>query len=341
MSTTVNDAAVTGITIPVTMQAVVQDTYGSADVLHTKTIAVPEIKDDEVLVRVHAAGVDRGTVHMTTGKPYAMRAVTGLRRPKRRVAGFDLSGTVVGVGSKVTRFSVGDEVFGIGRGSFAEYAAAKETKLAAKPPRLTFEQAAAVPVSGLTAIGAVREVGKIEAGQKVLIIGASGGVGSYAVQLAKAVGAEVTGVCSTSKVELVRSLGADHVIDYEQSDYAAGGKRYDVIINIGGNSPRPKIRGVIERKGTIVLVGAEGAGQFTGMGRAFKMAMLSPFVPDRALLLIAKEHFSGLEQLAEIIDAGQVTPSVGRTFALEDASTAVGMVDAGKARGKYVIAIRS
>lgn len=338
MSVTKSDSIVTEpMSIPATMQAVVQDTYGSADVLHAGTIAVPRIEDDEVLVRVHAAGVDRGTVHMTTGKPYAMRAVTGLRRPKRRIAGFDLAGVVVALGAKVTRFSVGDEVFGIGRGSFAEYAAAKEIKLAAKPRRLSFDQAAAVPVSGLTAIGAV--TGRIEVGQKVLIIGASGGVGSYAVQIAKAMGAEVTGVSSASKAELVRSLGADHVIDYETDDYAAHGKRYDLILDIGGNSPRKKLRSVVERTGTIAFVGGEGAGQFTGMGRQLRAVLLSPLVPERNVLVMAKEHFAGLEQLAELIDAGDVTPSIGQTFALADAPVAVAMVDAGQARGKLVIRV--
>lgn len=339
MSATIHDTTDTQTSIPATMQAIVHDTYGTADVLHAATIAVPTIKDDEVLVRVHAAGVDRGTVHMTTGKPYAMRAVTGLRRPKNRVAGFDLSGVVVAVGAGVTRFAVGDEVFGIGRGSFAEYAAAKETKLAAKPKRLSFELAAALPVSGLTAIAALSD--RIDGGQKVLVIGASGGVGSYVVQIAKAAGAEVTGVCSTSKVDLVRSLGADHVVDYEKDDFAAHGMRHDLIIDIGGSSPRKKLRSAVERRGTIAFVGGEGAGQLTGMGRQLRAAMLSPFVPDRSVLVMAKEHFSGLEQLVELVDSGDLTPSIGHTYALADAAAAVAAVDAGQARGKLVITIRT
>ena len=226
-----------------TMRAIVQDTYGSADVLRLETIPTPQIADNEVLVRVHAAGLDRGTWHFMTGKPYLMRIMGfGFRGPKNRVAGLDVAGTVVAVGSAVTRFAAGDEVFGASRGSFAEYAAAREDKLAHKPANCTFEQAAVAGISALKALQALRDAGRVEAGQKVLIIGASGGVGSYAVQLAKAFGAEVTGVCSTAKLDLVRSLGADHVIDYTKHDFADGSERYDLILDIAGNPALSRLR---------------------------------------------------------------------------------------------------
>src|SRR5437588_2099428 len=219
------------------MRAIVQDAYGSADVLRLAETDKPAIAASEVLVEVRAAGVDRGTGHLLAGQPYLMRIIGfGFSRPKQRVPGLDVAGTVVEVGSGVSRFRRGDEVFGIARGSFAEYAAAREDKLVHKPAGISFEQAAVVAVSGLAAIQGL-QAGRVQAGQKVLIIGASGGVGTYAVQLAKAFGAEVTGVCSTGKVDLVRSIGADHVIDYTQEDFAEGENRYDLILDIGGNSP--------------------------------------------------------------------------------------------------------
>ena len=225
------------------MQAIVRHQYGSADVLRVEEIDRPTISPDEVLIRVHAAGMDRGTWHLMAGMPYLFRLMgPGLRKPKNPVLGLDVAGTVVAVGSDVTRFKVGDEVFGISRGSFAEYAAAREDKLAHKPANLTFDQAAVVAISGLTALQSLLDVGRLQAGQHVLIVGASGGVGSYAVQIAKASGAEVTGVCSTAKVDLVRSLGADHVIDYTRKDFATGPQRYDLILDIGGNSPLRRLR---------------------------------------------------------------------------------------------------
>ena len=224
------------------MRAITQDTYGSSETWRLTDIERPEIDAHEVLVRVHAAGLDRGTWHSMTGRPYLMRIMGfGLRAPKNRVPGLAVAGTVERVGATVTRFAVGDEVFGVSRGSFAEYAAAREDKLARKPSDLTFEQAAAVPISATTAIQGLR-AGRIEAGQEVLIIGASGGVGTYAVQLAKAFGAEVTGVCSTAKVGLVRSLGADHVIDYTKDDFMDGSSHYDLILDIGGNTRLSHLR---------------------------------------------------------------------------------------------------
>jgi len=225
------------------MRAIVRDTYGPADILELRDIATPEIADDEVLVRVHAAGVDRGVWHVMTGLPYPIRlAGYGLRAPKNPVPGADVAGVVEAVGTAVTRFQPGDEVFGIAKGSYAEYARAPVDKLAAKPANLTFEQAAAVAISGLPALQGLRDHGKLRPGQKVLIIGASGGVGTYAVQLAKAFGAEVTGVCSTTKVDMVRSIGAHHVIDYTHHDFAEGDQRYDLVLDIGGNSSLSRLR---------------------------------------------------------------------------------------------------
>ena len=251
----------------VTMSAILQDAYGTADTWHAGQIAVPEITDKEVLVQIAAAGLDRGTWHLMTGLPYLGRVAFGIRKPKNPVPGRDLAGTVAAVGSSVTRFSVDDTVFGIGLGSFAECAAAREDKLARTPTNLTLEQAAVVPISGLTALHALRDAGHVEAGQNVLIVGASGGVGSYAVQIAKSFGANVTGVCSTAKVDLVRSLGADQVIDYTQADFAHGTEHYDLIIDIGGSSPLSRLRRALTHTGVLVIVGGEGGGKLTGMGR--------------------------------------------------------------------------
>ena len=258
------------------MRAITQDRYGSSEAWQLTDIDQPEIEAHEVLVRVRAAGLDRGTWHSMTGRPYLMRIMGfGLRAPKNRVAGLAVAGTVVAIGSTVTRFAVGDEVFGVSRGAFAEYAAAREDKLARKPSNLTFEQAAAVPISATTAIQGLR-AGRIQPGQNVLIIGASGGVGTYAVQLAKAFGAEVTGVCSTAKTGLVRALGADHVIDYTEEDFTEGAGRFDLILDIGGNTRLSRLRKTLTPKGTLVIVGGESKGNWTGgFGRSLRAPVLS------------------------------------------------------------------
>src|SRR5690242_12506831 len=256
-----------------TMRAIVQHRYGTGpeEVLKLDRIATPVIAANEVLVRVRAAGVDRGTWHLMAGQPYLMRLLGfGLRGPKDPVPGLDVAGTVVATGADVTRFRAGDEVFGIARGSFAEYAAARAGKLAHKPAGLSFEQAAAVAVSGLAALQGLR-AGRIHAGQKVLVIGASGGVGSYAVQLAKAFGAEVTGVCSTGKTDLVRSIGADHVIDYTRGDFADGRRHYDLILDIGGNSRLARLSPALPPTGTLVIAG--GDGKWTGISRQLRALM--------------------------------------------------------------------
>jgi NADPH:quinone reductase-like Zn-dependent oxidoreductase len=322
------------------MRAIVQREYGTADVLHVAEIDRPVIEAGEVLVQVEAAGLDRGTWHLMAGLPYAARLVVGLRAPKNAVPGLDLAGVVVAVGSSVTRFQPGDEVFGVGKGSFAEFAAAREDKVARKPSNLTFEQAAAVPVSGMTALRGLCDTGRLEAGQKVLIVGASGGVGSYAVQIAKALGAEVTGVSSTGKLDLVRSIGADHVIDYTRDDFADGEKRYDLILDIGGNSTLSRLRRALTPKGTLVIVGGEDRGRWIGMDRQLRALALSPFVGQRLTMLGPKEHYTVLERLTELIEDGKVVPAVERTYPLAEMPDAMRDLRAGRARGKLVITIR-
>jgi NADPH:quinone reductase-like Zn-dependent oxidoreductase len=323
------------------MKAVVQDTYGSTDVLELCDIDKPEIADDEVLVRVHAAGVDRGVWHLMTGLPYPIRlAGYGLRAPKTPVPGMDVAGVVEAVGKDVTRFQSGDEVFGIGKGAFAEYARAPEDKLAPKPANLTFDQAAVVAISGLPALQALRDKGRVEPGQKVLIIGASGGVGTYVVQLAKAFGGEVTGVCSTTKVDLVRSLGADHVIDYTREDFAAGEQRYDLILDIGGNASLSRLRRVLAPKGTLVIVGGEAGGRWLGgLDRQLRALLLSRFVGQKLTTFISKENHQDLLVLKELIEAGKVTPVIDRTYPLAEVPQAIRYLEQGHARGKVVITV--
>ena len=323
------------------MKAIVQDTYGSADVLELRDIDQPEIADDEVLVRVHAAGVDRGVWHLMTGLAYPIRlAGYGLRAPKTPVPGMDLAGVVEAVGKDVTRFQPGDEVFGIGKGAYAEYARAPEDKLVPKPANLTFEQAAAVAISGITALQALRDKGRVAAGQKVLVIGASGGVGTYAVQLAKAFGAEVTGVSSTTKTDLVRSIGADHVIDYTRDDFADGRHHYDLIIDIGGNSSLARLRSALTPEGTLVMVGGEGGGRWLGgLDRQLRAVLLSPFVSQKLTLQVPSENAADMLVLTELIEAGKVTPAIDRSFPLSEAPKAISYVEEGHARGKVVVTV--
>jgi NADPH:quinone reductase-like Zn-dependent oxidoreductase len=321
------------------MRAIVQKAYGSAAVLRLAEIERPQIAANEVRVEVRAAGVDRGTWHLMMGQPYLMRILGfGFRRPKNPVPGRDVAGTVVEVGSAVTRFKRGDEVFGISRGSFAEYAAAREDKLDHKPAKLSFEQAAVVPISALTALQGLRDAGHVRSGHDVLIIGASGGVGTYAVQLAKAFGAEVTGVCSAAKVELVRSIGADHVLDYTKDEFADGSHRYDLILDIGGNSRLSRLRRALTPKGTLVIVGGEGA-KWAGMGRQMHALVLSPFVSQRLTMFVNKERHTDLEALRPLIEEGRVTPTVDRTYPLAEVPDAMRHLEAGHARGKISITI--
>jgi NADPH:quinone reductase-like Zn-dependent oxidoreductase len=323
------------------MKAIVQDTYGSTDVLELRDIDKPEIADDEVLVRVHAAGVDRGVWHLMTGLAYPIRlAGYGLRAPKTPVPGMDLAGVVEAVGKDVTRFQPGDEVFGIGKGAYAEYARAPENKLAPKPANLTFEQAAVVAISGLTALQGLRDQGRVAAGQQVLIIGASGGVGTYAVQIAKALGAEVTGVCGTTKTDLVRSIGADHVIDYTRDDFADGKHHYDLILDIGGNSSLSRLRRALTSTGTLVLVGGEGGGRWLGgLDRQLRALLLSPYVSQKLKMKVPSENYEDMLALKELIEAGKVTPVIDRTYPLTEAAQAIRYMEEGHARGKVVITV--
>lgn len=324
-----------------TMRAIVQDRYGAADVLRLARVARPQIAEDEVLVHVRTAGLDRGTWHMMAGRPYLLRVLGfGFRAPKNQVLGLDVAGTVAAVGSAVTRFSTGDEVFGISRGSFAEYAAVREDKLSRKPVNLTFDQAAVVPISAGTALQALTDAGKVRPGQRVLIIGASGGVGSYAVQLAKAFETEVTGVCSSAKLDLVRSLGADHVVDYTRQDFADGTTRYDLILDIAGNASLSRLRSALTPTGTLVIVGGEEGGRWTGgFGRSLRAPLLSPFVPQRMTMLASKERASDQERLTTLIEAGKITPSIDRTYPLDRVPEAMLHLEAGDVRGKLAITI--
>jgi NADPH:quinone reductase-like Zn-dependent oxidoreductase len=322
------------------MKAIVQDRYGSPDVLQLRDIDKPVVGDDEVLVRVHAAGVDQGVWHLMVGEPYLMRvAGVGLRAPKNPVAGHDVAGSVEAVGGNVTAFQPGDEVFGVCRGSFAEYASARADRLDPKPANLSFEQAAAVPTSGATALQGVRDKGKVRPGQRVLIIGAGGGVGTFAVQLAKAYGAKVTGVCSTSKTDLVRSIGADHVIDYTREDFADGRTRYDAILDIAGNRSLSHLRRALTPDGTLVIVGGEGSGKVLGIERQLRALMLSPFVRQKLGTWVATVRKDDLRVLHEFLEAGTVTPVVDRTFPLSEAPEAIRYMRKGLARGKVVITV--
>jgi NADPH:quinone reductase-like Zn-dependent oxidoreductase len=330
----------TPVPVPTTsMRAVMHETYGAAEVLQVGQTARPVPGPQELLVRVHAAGLDRGVWHTMTGTPHAGRLAFGLRRPKNPILGLDVAGTVVTLGPGVTRFSEGDEVYGFGQGTFAQYTVANQDKLSRKPVNVTFEQAAAVPVSAATALQAM-DAGRVHAGQTVLVIGASGGVGTYAVQLAKALGAEVTGVCSTTKMDLVRSLGADHVIDYTSDDFADGTHRYDVIIDIAGNPTIKRLRRALKPAGTIVIVGGEAGGPLTGsMDRQLRAVTLSLFIRQRLTMFVAKQRSSDLERLTGLIESGAVTPSVDRTYPLERAAQAMRHLAAGDARGKVVISV--
>jgi NADPH:quinone reductase-like Zn-dependent oxidoreductase len=320
------------------MKAITQDKYGSADVLQLHDIEQPTPSEHEVLVRVQGAGIARGVLHVMTGEPYLMRLVGfGLLKPKNPVPGQDVAGTVTATGAGVTRFKVGDEVFGIAKGSFAEYAVAREDKLTHKPENLSFEQAAAMPISGLTALGALDAAG-VTVRSNVLIVGASGGVGTYAVQIAVALGATVTGVASGSKADLVTALGAEHVIDYTREDFADGSRTYDVIVDTGGMTSLSRLRKALQPKGTLVIVGGESGSTWSpGMGRQLKAAVMSPIVSQRLKSILNKEHYSGLDRLAKLAAAGDVAPCIERSYSLADVPDAVRRLEAGNVRGQIVI----
>ena len=322
------------------MKGYVQKVYGEADVLSYEDVEKPAVGSDDVLVRVHAAAVDPGVWHVMAGLPYPIRlAGYGFRVPKTRVRG-DLSGRVEAVGENVTRFRVGDEVFGTCDGAFAEYACGPADKFAPKPPSLSFEQAATIPVSACTALQALRNRGQVQAGQRVLIIGAAGGIGTFAVQLAKSFGAEVTGVCSTTKMELVRSIGADDVIDYTREDFADGVRRYDLILDTAGNRSLSHLRRALTPQGTLVIVGGEGGGRwFQSLSRQLLGALLTPFVGQKLRTLLGTQPQEDLAFLTELIEAGKLTPVIDRTYPLSEVPDAIRYLSAGHARGKIVITV--
>ena len=330
-------------TVETTMDAVVADHYGSVEVIDHRRVARPTIEADEVLIRVAAAGMDRAVWHLMTGRPYVVRCLGfGLRRPANPVLGLDVSGHVEAVGEAVTRFAVGDEVFGIAQGSFAQYASAKEVKLAHKPSAITFQEAAAVAISGLTALQGLRDTARLREGQSVLVIGASGGVGTWAVQIAAAMGATVTGVCSAAKADLVRSLGADDVMDYRAQDITASGRHFDVILDLAGNRPIKALRRLLTAQGTLVIGGGEGSDRWLGgIHRQLGAMMLSPFVQQRLTAFVAREHFSDMVVLAEMIEAGQIASTVGEVFPVQEVKDAMRHMLAAQARGTTVIRIDS
>ncbi|MFD5318132.1 NAD(P)-dependent alcohol dehydrogenase [Streptomyces sp. NPDC127098] len=326
------------------MKAVVQDRYGSPDVLEVRDVATPVPGDHEVLVRVRAASVNALDWHFMRGDPYVMRLGVGFRGPRVTVRGADFAGVVAAVGGAVEGLAPGDEVFGeagVG-GAFAEYACARDTAVELKPPSLTFEQAAAMPLAANTALVGLRDVARVRAGQRVLINGASGGVGTFAVQLAKAFGAEVTGVCRTRNVELVGSLGADHVVDYTREDFTRGERRYDVVLDLVGNRPLSALRRPLTPTGTLVLSGggtSEGGSLLGPMGLFLRRRLLNPFVGHRLVELPAKPSRANLVALRELVEAGRLTPVVDRTYPLEEAAEAIRYVEVEHARAKVVLTV--
>jgi NADPH:quinone reductase-like Zn-dependent oxidoreductase len=322
------------------VKAVVQDRYGDADVLVVRDIEEPVPADGEVLIRVRAAGVDPGAWHLMTGRPYLVRLGFGLRAPKVKVRGREVAGTVQAVGQGVTQLGPGDDVYGTVEGSFAELACAGATRFARKPGGLTFEQAAAVPISGMTALVAVRDRARVQAGQSVLVVGAGGGVGSFAVQLAKAMDARVTGVCSSSKVELVRGIGADEVIDYTREDFADGTRRFDVIIDTAGRRPLPQLRRALAADGVLVIVGGEGGGRWLG---GFQRQLGAPFRSiarkQKLIGLMYRETQDLLLALSELVEAGKVAPVIDRTYPLDQAADAIRYLELGHVAGKVVLTV--
>ncbi|MFJ9209351.1 NAD(P)-dependent alcohol dehydrogenase [Streptomyces sp. NPDC102264] len=325
-----------------TMTAVVQERYGAEPetVLRTARLARPGIGPDEVLVRVRASSVDRGTWHMMAGLPYAVRPVSGLRRPRLPNPGRNIAGVVEAVGSGVTGFAVGDEVYGTAAAAFADYAAARPERIAPKPAGLTFEEAATVPVSALTSLQAVRDKGRVQEGQQVLITGAAGGVGTFAVQLAHAIGARVTAVASTPKLDAVRALGADHVIDYTREDFLAGPRRYDAIIDIAGNRGLRDLRRALTPRGRLIITGGETNGAWLGgTDRQLRAQMLSPFTGQHLGTFISSEHTAGLRDLTALIDAGALSPVVDRVYPLTETAAAVRHLLNGRVTGKLALTL--
>jgi NADPH:quinone reductase-like Zn-dependent oxidoreductase len=324
------------------MKAIVQDRYGSPDVLRLRDIDKPVPAENEVLVRIHAASVNARDWHVMRGDPYVARPSFGFGRPKVKIRGTDFAGRVEAVGSDVRRFRAGHEVFGEADGAFAEYVCAPDGVVDTKPANLTFEQAAAMPLAGNTALIGVRDVARVQPGQHVLVNGASGGVGTFAVQIAKSFGAEVTGVCSTRNVELIRSLGADHVVDYTVEDFTRNGRRYDVVLDLVGNRSLTDFRRALTPTGTLVLSGggvSSGGSMFGPMGLMLRGQLMSRFVHQRVLMLPAKPSKENLATLRELAESGKVTPVIDRTYPLSEAPEAIRYLEVEHARAKVVITV--
>ncbi len=321
------------------MKAIVQSRYGSPDVLSLREVDKPVHGDDEVLVRVRAAAVNVGDWHLLRGVPYVMRLVVGVRRPRREIPGLDIAGQVEAVGQNVQQLRPGDEVYGWCNGAFAEYACAAQTRLLPKPANLTLEQSAAVGDSAFTALAAVRDQGKVQPGQRVLINGASGGVGTFAVQIAKWLGANVTGVCSTRSVDMVRSIGADRVIDYTKENLTQTGQLYDAMLDLVGNRPLSDCRRTLTPRGTYVVVGVKDMDRWFGLGRQIKALSLSPFVRQRMRVFVVRHNKQDLAVLKELVEAGKVTPIIDRRYALSDVSNALRYLGEGHSQGKIVITV--
>src|SRR5229473_2809227 len=324
------------------MKAIVYEAYGSADILEVKEVRKPGVEADQVLVRVRAASANPYDWHLMSGVPYIARISMGLRKPKYSLLGTDVAGEVEAVGSAVSRFRPGDAVFGfVGSGGFAEYVSAPEKLLALKPANLSFEQAATIPLAAVTALQGLRDAGEIKSGQKVLIVGASGGVGTFAVQIAKWYGADVTGVCSTRNLEMVRSIGADRVIDYTREDFTRTGQRYDLIFQLAGTATPSTCRRALTAAGRLVLSSGDSPGRIIGpVGRIIKALLLSPFIGGQTMRpLIAKPSSADLQFLRELIEAGRITPVIDRTYALSEAPDAIRYLETGHARGKVVISV--
>ena len=320
------------------MKAILYRRYGPPDVLECAEVETPKPGDDEVLVRIRAASVNPLDWHFMRGSPTPLRIATGLFRPKDPRIGVDLAGVVESVGAKVTRFQRGDEVFGAARGSLAEFVSAREERLAPKPPNVTFDEAASVPVAGITALQALRDKGRVREGQKVLVVGAAGGVGTFAVQIAKAFGAEVAGVCSTGNVEMVRSIGADHVVDYTKDDFSREGERYDVICDCVGDRKLSDYRRAMTPRG--IHVGVGGSDEVFGMLAGFAGTLIvSPFITQRFVSILARIRGDDLDALRELLESGTVKPVVDRRYPLEEASEAIRYLETGHARGKVVVAV--
>jgi NADPH:quinone reductase-like Zn-dependent oxidoreductase len=324
------------------MKAIAYEEFGSADVLELKEVRKPDVARDGVLVRVRAASANPYDWHVMRGVPYIARLMgMGLRKAKDSVLGTDVAGEVEAVGNDVTRFRPGDEVFGfVGAGGFADYVSAREKLLALKPANLSFQQAATVPLAAVTALQGLRDVGEIRSGQKVLIVGASGGVGTFAVQIAKWFGADVTGVCSTRNLEMVRSIGAGQVIDYTREDFTRTGQKHDLIFQLAGTTAPSACRRVLTPKGRLVLSSGDSPGRFIGpVGRIIKAALLSPFIGQTMRPLVTKPSSDDLQFLRDLIEAGSVTPVVDRTYPLSEAADAIRYLETGRARGKVVISV--